>query len=58
MNKPRPNEIPKKQWLTEEAVRIGVSTHTLIMRLARGKHPQPKMRRVNSRVIFVIQEKV
>ena len=34
-------EIPFKEWLHNEAVKLGISPHALDMRLSRGRHPYP-----------------
>lgn len=46
-------EIPFKQWLLEQAQAAGVSPATIYDRLRTGKMKWPKVRRVNSRVIWV-----
>ncbi len=47
------NELPMKEWVAREAERLGKKPAAVIMRLARGKYPGLKIRRVNSRVVFV-----
>lgn len=46
-------EIPIKQWRAEEALRRGVTDSMISKRLKDGKYPDLKVRRVNSRVVFV-----
>jgi len=50
-----PTEIPLKQWRYEEAKRCNLDEKTLMRRIKIGTHPKPSLRRVNSRVIFVLQ---
>ena len=47
------HEIPMKQWRREEAKRQFVSESSIAMRLNRGKYPGMRLRRENSRVVFV-----
>lgn len=48
-----PVEIPMKQWRMEQAEREGCCENNIALRLARGKYPDLKIRRVNKRVVFV-----
>lgn len=48
-----PGEMQLKVWLIEEAQRLGVSENSVRHRFSDGKYPDLKVRRVNSRVIFV-----
>ena len=34
-------EIPYKEWLHNEAEKLGISIHALEVRLHRGRHPYP-----------------
>ena len=52
-----PNEIPLKQWVSEEADRSRVQPHVIRDRLSDGRYPRLPLRRVNKRVIFVTQAK-
>ena len=52
-NHARPGEVPFKVWLAATAARLKIKTHTLFVRLNRGRMKWPKYRRVNARVIFV-----
>jgi|GEM_PF-5705859 len=46
-------EISLKQWVVEEAIRSELTLKAVRSRLARGKYPHLKIRRVNRRIIFV-----
>jgi hypothetical protein len=49
-----PKEMPFKQWLTEEAIREGITPGGVWDRWARGYYRRKiTRRRVNRRVIFV-----
>ncbi len=48
------NAIPLKQWYHEEGKRKGCSVVTIRRRLAAGKYPALVLRRLNSRVVFVV----
>jgi hypothetical protein len=50
-----PTEIPLKQWRYEEAKRLNVDETTIAHRLREGGYPLIRLRKVNSRVIFVQQ---
>lgn len=52
--KTKPNEIPLKQWVYEQADKDNVSDRAIWQRIARGKYPHLRLRRVNKRVIFVV----
>lgn len=52
---PQPNEVFHKEWLHTRAEELGIRPPTLAMRIFRGKHPKPTVRRVNQRVIFVVK---
>ena len=53
---PLPGEISLKQWFVEESQRAGVRRwETVMQRFYRGYYPQLKLRKVNSRIIFVQQ---
>lgn len=49
-------ETPLKIWLYETAERMNIFPNTLRMRIYRGKHPCPKIRKDNARVHFVVCE--
>lgn len=51
--RPRPGEMPMKQWRVLQAELTGLSPITIAMRLRRGKYPDLKIRRVNKRVVYV-----
>jgi hypothetical protein len=46
--------MPYKQWLYEEADRVGLTKRSLENRIRRGKHPMPAHRMINSRNIEVL----
>jgi hypothetical protein len=46
--------IPMKRWWIEEGKREGVSEHAIAQRIHKGKYPNLRVRRVNSRVVFVL----
>lgn len=46
-------EITLKQWLIEQAERESRSVSAIRERVYRGKYPDLKLRRVNSKVVFV-----
>ena len=46
-------EIPMKQFLAEEAMRLNLNPVTIWYRLRDGKCPNYTVRRVNKRVAFV-----
>lgn len=46
--------IPLKQWRHEEADRKGVKPGTVASWMRRGKCPDLKLRRVNARVVYVV----
>lgn len=50
---PRIGEILFKAWVKDEAERCGVKLTAIYNRVARGKYPKLKMRRVNPRLIYV-----
>lgn len=50
---PRPGEIPLKQFLTEEAVRLNTNPKTIYSRWYYGKYNHLQIRRVNKRIVFV-----
>jgi hypothetical protein len=50
------HERTYKEWLIDRASELGIPVPTLFMRITRGTHPRPMLRRVNARVIFVIEE--
>lgn len=50
-------EIPLKQWRAEEAERCGIGQNAVDRRMAAGKYPNLKLRRVNKRVVFVVMER-
>ena len=50
------SEIPLKQWIVEEAIRRELTLTAIRSRLARGKYPHLKLRRVNQRVVFVSKQ--
>jgi hypothetical protein len=52
--KPPAMMIPLKQWAYEEAQRIGKSDRTVWYLLKHGGYPHIKLKRVNARVIFVL----
>jgi hypothetical protein len=45
--------MPLKVWMQREAEARGVGVTAIHMRIKRGKYPGLKLRRKNSRVIFV-----
>lgn len=49
----RPGEMPMKAWVMEEAERAGVTTSAIYMRIHRGCYLGLKVRRANSRIVFV-----
>ena len=51
---PRPGEITYKQWVRDRAVDDDVSEDAIYYRRAAGKYPDLKVRRVNGRVMFVL----
>lgn len=53
-NKP----IPFKTWLMEEAQRTGLTYEGVYRRYQRGLYPGLKLRRVNARVIEVLNPEV
>ena len=46
-------EIPLKQFLAEEAMRLNLNPIAVYRRIKRGKYPQLKIRRVNKHIMFV-----
>lgn len=50
---PKPNEITLKEWTVAEAGRLGVSKRAVEARRERGSYPRLKLRRINSRVVYV-----
>lgn len=50
---PLPGEIPLKQWVAEQALKLDLTSGAIWQRLARKKIPLPPLRRVNQRVVFV-----
>ena len=52
-HKPLPGEITMKQWRLSAAARLGVTPVTIAKWLSQGKFKSLKIRRINSRVIFV-----
>jgi hypothetical protein len=50
---PRPGEIPLKQFLTEESVRLNTKPKTIYSRWSKGEYTNLKIRRVNQRIVFV-----
>ena len=55
MNQPQPGEFPLKQWVTEIAIRDGITPDGVRMRLRNGKMT-PRLRKVNKRLVFVVTE--
>jgi hypothetical protein len=51
--KPRPGEMNWKEWLTTEAIKLGLQDMTLYRRIKAGTYPMPPVRKLNKRVIFV-----
>lgn len=51
--KPRPGEVPFKEWVNDKATQMGVKYTTIYMRMVRGTMPWPEMRKVNNQHIFV-----
>ena len=54
---PKPGEITLKEWLFNMAQRFQVTPSAVSMMISRHKIAPPPMRRVNKRVIFVIQKR-
>ena len=52
-NEPEQGEIYMKQWRLTEMERTGLSIGGVYRRLANGKYPQVRVRKVNPRVVFV-----
>jgi len=52
---PKPDEIPLKVWIANEARRSGMNYRAVEGRFGRGKYPHLNVRRVNARVIYVQQ---
>lgn len=50
---PHPGEVSAKYWATSEAERCSRTIGAIMSRLRRGKYPDLKLRRVNSRVIYI-----
>ncbi len=50
-------EIPMKEWLVTKAIELGINPSALRMRISRGKYPMPTIRKINSRVLMVLDEK-
>lgn len=50
---PKPGEVTLKKWAMDMASTEGVKPVAIHMRLSRGTMPQPPLRRVNQRVMFV-----
>lgn len=50
-------EVPLKQWLAEEGLRVGRKPSSVWNRLRDGKCPGVRERRVNQRVIYVTDER-
>ena len=42
-----------KEWRLMEAIKHGVSEFAIAMRKTRGGYPNLKIRKVNSRIVFV-----
>lgn len=51
---PRPGEIPLKEWIMNAAEQAGYAPHTFQSYMANGRIAYPKVRRVNRKVIFVL----
>lgn len=55
---PEPRKLEKpillKQWLAEEAQRIGLTSHGVYMRLTKGHYPTVQIRRETARTIWVV----
>ena len=50
-------EIPLKEWLTDRAAERGISYYGAWDRYFKAKTEKaPKLRRVNSRVVYVVME--
>jgi hypothetical protein len=45
--------MPLKQFYTEVGQRLGMKPQATYMRIIRGSWPQPKMTRLNQRVVLV-----
>ncbi len=50
---PRAGEIRLKDWVASESDRRGVAHHSIYKDISRGRYPGLKLRRENSRVVFV-----
>lgn len=50
---PLPSEIPLKQWVAEQALKLDLTPGAIWQRLTRKTIPEPPLRRVNQRVVFV-----
>lgn len=50
---PRPDEMRLKDWISEESERRGIAPSSLYKDIERKRYPGLKLRRVNSRVVFV-----
>lgn len=55
-NKPRPGEVKQKEWVQKQAIIENARPYNVYMRLVRGKYPYLKFRRVNRRVVFVMED--
>jgi hypothetical protein len=48
------NEIPLKEWLYNEAAKLGTTADAIRMRINRGKHSKPKIK-MHGGLMFVSQ---
>ena len=53
LHRPRPGEIPLKQFMIEESARIGLAQWSVWSRLKKGKYPHVTERPVSPRCVFV-----
>lgn len=51
---PRPGEIPLKEWIITVSEQVGYSARTFQDYLSKGRIAYPKVRRVNRKVVFVV----
>jgi hypothetical protein len=55
--RPDGDEVAMKEWCISTSEGMCISPHAIYMRWRRGKYPGLKIRRVNSRVVFVRYER-
>lgn len=54
--KTSPKEVPWKTWLHDTAMKLGMMPDQLRMRINRGQHPAPKIRKEGRNTRFVVLE--